>query len=126
MLFKPEAHNRLEGIMALLDGWNREADGFRAAAAATRTGGAPSSTLVEAAEGMHDGLLELIADIDEALDQLPPGHKDFALLLRAQNMALALVESVGTSLDVLERYAATPMDAPRRIEHRAAQLDAAE
>jgi hypothetical protein len=126
MLFKPETPNRLEGVLALLDGWNSEADSFRTAAAATRNGGAPSSSLVEAAEGMHDGLLELMADIDEALDQLPAGHRDFAPLLAAQNTALHLAESVGNSLDVLERYVATPMDAPRRIEHRPMRVDAAE
>jgi hypothetical protein len=126
MLFKPEAQDGLAGVLALLDGWNGEADAFRAAAAATHNGGAPSSSLVEAAEGMHDGLLELMADIDEALERLPPGHREFAALLRAQNMALNLIESVGNSLDVLERYVATPMDAPRRIEHRAARLDAAQ
>jgi len=126
MLFKPEAQDGLAGVLALLDGWNGEADGFRAAAAATQNGGAPSSSLVEAAEGVHDGLLELMADIDDALDQLPPGHREFAALLRAQNMALHLIESVGNSLDVLERHVATPMDAPRRIDHRPAQPDAAE
>jgi hypothetical protein len=118
MLFKPQAETQLDGVCALLLSWNAEADSFRAAAEAARHGEAPSSNTVNAAEGMYGGLMELLGDIDQALERLPAGHKDFATLLKAQMMAMNLLEALGTSLDVLERFATRAVPAPTRIEHR--------
>ena len=123
MLFRPQAEKHLDGVCTLLQSWNAEADSFRKAAEAARRGDAPSSNIVDAAEGMYGGLMELLADLDQALERLPAGHKDFATLLKAQMTAINLLEAVGTSLDVLERFAAQPMQAPVRIGHYA---DAAE
>jgi hypothetical protein len=59
--------------------------------------------------------MSLIDDLDLALDRLPPGHAEFGAVLAVQGAALALLESVGNSLDVFaemmpeERTAATPI-----------------
>ena len=126
MLFKPQAENDLDGVRALLQGWNGEADGIRAAAEAARLGATPSSKIVDAAEGMYGGLMELLADTDQALERLPGGHRDFARLLQTQTMAINLLEALGSSLDVLERFSTRPLADPIRIEHRKMPLEAAE
>ena len=118
MLFKPQAEAQLDGVCALLLSWNAEADRFRIAAEAARRGETPASNPVDAAEGMYGGLMELVADIDQALERLPAGHKDFATLLKAQMMAMNLLEALGNSLDVLERFATRPLQAPVLIDHR--------
>ena len=113
MLFRPPADQRLDGMRAMLAAWNEEADQFRAAAAATRHGGAaPDSVLMVTAEEAHDGLLELLDDIDQALDALPPGHPHYSALLQIQNGAIAVLESVGNSLDELSRFVPEPGRAP--------------
>ena len=126
MLFKPQAEAQLDGVCALLLGWNAEADGFRAAAEAARHGAAPSSKTVAAAEGMYGGLMELVADIEQALERLPAGHRDFATLLKAQMLAMNLLEALGNSLELLERFATRPDATPVLIEHRGAYAEAAE
>ena len=101
MLFRPGAQDRLHSIEAQLAAWGEEADRFRAAAIAARRGAPPPDTLLSAAEEVHDGLAALMEDLDRALDGLPAGHAEFSALLGAQGTALALLESVGNSLDVL-------------------------
>jgi hypothetical protein len=118
MLFKPPAPEpALRGIHALLDSWNAEADYFRSVAVAARHGEPPASYLVDAAEEAQQGLEMLLDEIDNALDALPPGHPDFPALLHAQVAAVALRESIGHSLDVLERFVALPAPGPVRIAH---------
>lgn len=101
MLFRPTADQRVEGILAMLDVWNEEADRFRAAASTASRGDTPSSLLAAGAEEAHDGLMLLLEDIDRALESLPPGDRGFAALLSAQAKAVALLESVSNSMDVL-------------------------
>lgn len=126
MLFKPQAETQVDGVCALLLSWNAEADRFRTAVEAARHGAAPSSNTVEAAEGMYGGLMELLGDIDQGLGRLPPGHRDFATLLQAQMMAMNLLEALGKSLDVLERFATRPLATPVRIDHRGDYAEAAQ
>jgi hypothetical protein len=113
MLFRPPADQRLDGMRAMLTAWNEEADHFRAAATAARQGGAPpDSVLIGTAEDAHDGLMGLLDDIDRALDALPAGHLNYSALLQIQNGAIAVLESVGNSLDELSRFVPEPGRAP--------------
>jgi hypothetical protein len=116
VLFRPTADQRIDGVTTELDGWNVEADRFRTAAIAARHGEQPSSALVAAAEEAQDGLMILLEDMDRALEALPPGHKDFAALLRTQMTAIAIMESIRSSLDVLSRFAPTADTTPMLIE----------
>ena len=125
MLFRPPANERLDGIRAMLATWNAEADRFRAVAAAARKGEQPQSVVVAAAEEAHDGLIGVLEDIDRAFEGLPAGHADYAALLHVQNAAIALLESVGNSLDQLSRFVTEPVPEPVRIA-RKDQLQAAE
>jgi hypothetical protein len=117
MLYRPSADQNLIAVHAVLDGWNAEADRFRQAAIAARKGEAPTSLTVAAAEEAHDGLMSLLGEIDEALDKVKPGSQQFADLLHAQMAAIALLESVGTSYDILDRFVAEPVAGPARISH---------
>jgi len=117
MLYRPSADQNLIAVHAVLDGWNAEADRFRQAAIAARKGEAPTSLTVAAAEEAHDGLMSLLAEIDEALDKVKPGSQQFADLLHAQMAAIALLESVGASYDFLDRFVAEPVAGPARISH---------
>ena len=90
MLFRPSADQRLDGILAMLEVWNDEADRFRAVAVAARNGAAASSLVVAGVEEAHDGLISLLDEIDRALDGVPAGDRAFADLLKAPN---ALVQS---------------------------------
>jgi hypothetical protein len=125
MLFRPPANQRLDGIRAMLATWNEEADRFRAVASAARTGETPQSVVVAAAEEAHDGLIGLLEDIDRAFDGLPAGHADYAALLNVQSTAIALLESVGNSLDQLSRFVTEAGPEPVRIARKLA-LQAAE
>ena len=117
MLFRPTADQKLDAVRALLDAWNGEADRFRQAAIASRKGEAPGSLLIAAAEEAHDGLMGLLDEIDRALDTLPGGHPDFPGLLAAQKTAVALLESVGNSYEVLDGFVSAPETEPVRIPH---------
>ena len=117
MLFRPTADQRLDVIHALLATWNGEADRFRTVASTARKGEQPASTVVEAAEEAHDGLMSLLDEMDRALDTLPAGHAQFSALLQAQTSAVALLESIGQSLDVLSQYATSAVPEPQRIAH---------
>ncbi|RYE08873.1 MAG: hypothetical protein EOP22_11715 [Hyphomicrobiales bacterium] len=117
MLFRPTADQKLDAIRALLDAWNGEADRFRQAAIAARQGEAPGSLLMAAVEEAHDGLTGLLDEIERALDTLPVGHAEFAGLLMAQKTAIALLESVSHSHDVLDSFTSAPETAPTRIAH---------
>lgn len=117
MLFRPTADQNLAAVHAALDAWNAEADRFRLAAIAARNGEAPSSLTLAAAEEAHDGLFSLLDELDQAFDTLPPGNAGFSGLLQAQKAALALLESVGTSYEVLERFVTEQTEAPTRIAH---------
>ena len=77
----------------------------------------PTSLTATAAEEAHDGLMALLEEIDEALSKLPPGSPQFAGLLQAQITAMALLESVGNSFDVLDRFVTEEIDGPTRIPH---------
>ena len=120
MLFRPGAEDRLHSITAQLAAWSEEADRFRMAAIAARRGDTQPHQLLDAADEVHDGLAELMADLDRALDVLPAGHADFGALLRMQSKTLALLESVGTSLDVLVDVAADARQADAPIAPPAA------
>lgn len=121
MLFRPTADQRLDGIVSMLEVWNEEADRFRAAAAATRTGKAVSSLVIAGVEEAHDGLISLLDEIDRAIEGVPPGDRAFADLLKAQGKAVALLESVTTSMDVLSLVVADDQAGPVRIGHRPVQ-----
>jgi hypothetical protein len=108
MLFGPITSLGLDAARILLDGWNAEADRFRAAAIGTRHGDVPSPNLLEAMDEAHDGLMELIGDIDRALERTAPGHQERGALLQMQVTALSLSESIGRSQDMLDR--ALPSD----------------
>jgi hypothetical protein len=126
MLFQPTTNLSLDQIHAALEGWNGEADRFRAAAVAARAGGAPSSMLVTDAEDMHDGLMGLLEALDRMVQELPLGDPRFRDLLQAQAAALGLDESLGNSLDLLASAAAALVREPRRIAHDAPIAVAAE
>jgi hypothetical protein len=117
MLVRPIVDESLDPIQAMLASWDLDADGFRIAASAARRGEQPSSATLKAAEEAHDGLIGLLEEIDRILEALPPGHPNFSPLLRAQIKAVALMESVGTSLDVLERFVTDPVAEPVHIGH---------
>ena len=115
MLFRPSADQNLIAVHAMLDSWNAEADRFRQAAIAARNGEAPTSLTVGAAEEAHDGLMSLLGEIDEALDKVKPGSQQFADLLHAQMASVALLESVGNSYDILDRFVTEQVPGPTRI-----------
>lgn len=117
MLFRPTADQKLDGIHAMLGSWNAEADRFRQAAIAARKGETPGSMIISAVEEAHDGLMSLLEAIDRAMDALPPGSQDFASLLKAQTIAVSLLESIGSSYDVLDRFVGAPEAAPVHITH---------
>ena len=117
MLFRPSADQNLDAVHAVLDAWNAEADRFRQAAIAARNGEAPTSLLASAAEEAHDGLMTLLDEIDQTLSDLPPGSPQFAGLLQAQITATGLLESVGNSHDILDRFVVDEITEPRRIAH---------
>lgn len=117
MLFRPSADQNLTAIHAMLDAWNAEADRFRQAAVAARGGETPSSLTAGAAEEAHEGLMTLLGEIDDALERVAPGSPQFGGLLQAQMMAIALLESVGNSYDVLDRFVTEPVGGPHRIAH---------
>lgn len=121
MLFRPTADQRLDGILAMLEVWNDEADRFRAVAVAARKGKAPSSLVVAGVEEAHDGLISLLDDIDRAIESARPGDRAFADLLKAQGKAVALLESVTNSMDVLSLVMTDDQPAPVRIGRRPLQ-----
>jgi hypothetical protein len=115
MLFGPITSLGLDAARILLDGWNGEADRFRAAAIGTRHGNAPSPDLLEAMDDVHDGLMELIGDIDRALERAAPGQQERGILLQMQVTALALSESIGRSQDMMD--VALPARGATAAEH---------
>jgi hypothetical protein len=117
MLFRPSIDQNLVAVHAMLDSWNAEADRFRRVAIAARNGEAPTSLTVAAAQEARDGLMSLLGEIDDALGKVAPGSQQFGDLLRAQMMAIALLESVGNSYDMLDRYIPEPVHGPKRIAH---------
>jgi hypothetical protein len=117
MLFRPSVDQNLSAVHAMLDNWNAEADRFRQAAIAARNGQAPTSLTVSAAEEAHEGLMSLLGEIDEALATVKPGSQQFADLLHAQMAAIAVLESVGNSYDILDRFVTEHIAGPTRIAH---------
>ena len=117
MLFRPSADQNLDTMHAMLEAWNAEADCFRRAAIAARKGEASTSLTVSAAEEAHDELLSLLGEIDAALAKAATGSSLFAALLQTQGTAIALLESVGNSWDILDTVATEKVPAPRRITH---------
>lgn len=102
MLFRLPAENRLPAIQLLLEGWNGEADRIRATAIGARKGERPTLADVSAAEHTHGKLSELLEDLDRAIDAVAPGHAETSWLLRARVTTGSLLESIGTSLDMLD------------------------
>jgi hypothetical protein len=117
MLFRPSADQNLDAVHALLDAWNAEADRLRRAAIAAQHGEKPTSLLAVAAEEARDGLEAMLLELEGALDRAAPGSPAFPHLLHAQTAAIGLLESIGNTLDRLERFAATPMAGATRIIH---------
>lgn len=104
MLFRPPADHRLDAARSLLDGWNGEADRFRAAALAALKGEPPTAALVDALDETQTGLMMLLDDIDGALERAAPGDAEFSGLLHAQICAVALLESINRSSDILDQF----------------------
>ena len=61
--------------------------------------------------------MSLLDELDQAFATLPPGNASFAALLQAQATATALLESIGNSYEVLERFVTEQMEPPTRIAH---------
>ncbi len=107
MLFRPTADQNLPALETLLESWNLEADRFRRAAIAAR-GGEPYDPLTaQAAVEAHESVLEILTQIEAALERMPAGDRSAVGLLRAYTMALSLAESLERSCDDLR-----PLDAP--------------
>jgi hypothetical protein len=121
VLFRPSADQRLDGIVSMLEVWNDEADRFRAAAVACRHGETASSLVVAGVEEAHDGLISLLDEIDRAIEAVAPGDRAFADLLKLQSKAVALLESVTNSMDVLSLVVTDDQPAPLRIGRRPLQ-----
>lgn len=121
MLFRPTPDQRLDGIISMLEVWNEEADRFRAAAVAARTGKPASSLVIAEVEEAHDGLISLLDEIDRAMEGVPPGDRAFADLLKAQGIAVSLLESVTNSMDVLSLVVPDDQKGPVRIGRRPLQ-----
>lgn len=117
MLYRPGAQDRLHDIEARLAAWAEDADRFRGAAVAARRGTPYPRTLANAAEEVRDELMGLIDDLDLALDRLPAGHTEFGAVLAVQGTALALLESVGNSLDVFAETVPDARNAVTPIAH---------
>ena len=116
MLYRPPAEQRLPAIQTMLESWNAEADRFRTAAMlARREKVQPSSAVVGAAEEVQGELVVLLDDIDTAIDRLAPGAPEFSALLHLRGTAGALLESVETSLDMLDRFVVVLAPEPMRI-----------
>src|SRR3569623_866577 len=107
MLFRPGAEDRLHSIQAQLLSWGEDADRYRLAAIAARRGESQLDTPLSGADELHDGLMTLLEELDGAVEGLPNGHAEFGGLQRAQRKTLALLESVGNSLDVHSGYGTT-------------------
>lgn len=104
MLFRPAAQDRLQDIHTNLLAWSADADRFRQAAAAAQRDEQQSVDIVRAAEDLHDALMSALEDLDRSLDGISPGKPEFTAVLNLQTKTLSLLESVGTSLDVLMSY----------------------
>lgn len=124
-MFRLPTEHRLDAVRTQLDSVNADADRFRVAATAARNGDRPAKALVDAAEDAHDGLMMLLEDLDAAIDSLPAGDTEFPPLLRAQVATMALLESVGNSLFLLESSKSVAVREPTHIAHQV-ELVAAE
>ena len=116
----------LDASERLLRDTSADADRYRSAALEARTGVRPGTALVAGAEETQARLCTLLDTIDRAISTLSPGDPSFRGWLRTQVMAAALLESVGNSLDGLERLVSIPMAVPKRFEHRVQLGTAAE
>jgi hypothetical protein len=117
MLFRPPLDQNLAAIHAMLDSWNVEADHFRQAARAATNGEAPALLTTCAAHEMKDAIEALLAEIDDALQAVAPCTRSFMDLMHAQLTALALLESVDRSCEMLEVLAPVPVNSPTLIPH---------
>ena len=126
MLIAPMPTRSLDAVEAELNQLSGQADLYRIAALAARQGAHPTSTLItdaEAAQVTLDGLLEAL---DLAIDGLRPGAPEFAAWLRTRVTTMALLESIGNSLDVLEQLSAVTPNDPVHIGHSLGLKTAAE
>jgi hypothetical protein len=117
MLFRPAPAQNLVAIHAMLDSCNVEADHFRRVARAAMEGETPSALTTSAAQETRESLAALLGEIDEALQEVSPCTRSFGDLMHAQKTAVALLESVARSCDMLEGMAAVPLPNPKRISH---------
>lgn len=115
--FTPD--HELDAIHALLDRWNAEADRFRLAAAAAQRGETPATSVVNALAEAHNGLIDVLEATDRMVETTRGGTTAFAAVLQVQATAAALLESLSTSLDVLDRFITEPVSEPVRIAHQA-------
>ena len=116
----------LETVERQLRNWSADADRYRSAALDSRSGVRPGAALVAGAVETQERLCTLLDTIDQAISTLSPGDPAFRGWLRTQVTASALLESVGNSLDVLERMVAIPNAEPTRIERSSGLKVAAE
>jgi hypothetical protein len=114
--FTPD--HELDAIHSLLATWNAEADRFRLAAIAAGRGETPASSVVNGLAEAHTGLVEVLEATDRMVDTMRGGNAAFAAVLQVQATAAALLESLSTSLDVLDRFLIEPVDEPLQIAHR--------
>lgn len=115
MLFRPSPDQNPTAVQALLDAWNFEADDLRRIARAAMVTGQAMSSTVLAAQDIHEGLVSLLDELDQALERVSSGTKLFIDLLHAQTKATALLESIGKTQDILEGCVKVDMTGPTII-----------
>jgi hypothetical protein len=118
MLFRPTTDQNLPAIHAMLDNCNVEADHLRNVARAAVKGDAPTALTTYAARDVKEALGELLDEIEETLVTVSPGTRTFMDLIHAQTTALALLESVERSCDMLDAIEPAPIAGPRYISHK--------
>jgi hypothetical protein len=117
MLFRPTTDQNLLAIHAMLDNCNVEADHLRLVAREALKGEALTALSTYAARDVKEALGELLSEIEETLQTVSPGTRTFTDLVHAQATALALLESVERSCDMLEAIEPVPIEGPTHISH---------
>jgi hypothetical protein len=115
--FSPD--HELDAMHSLLDTWNADADRFRRAAIAAERGETPTPSVVTGLAEAHAGLLEVLEATDRMVTTMHGGNAAFSAILHLQTKALALLESLSHSLDVLDRFVTEPASEPVKIGHPA-------
>jgi hypothetical protein len=115
MLFRPTLETNLAPVLAMLYGWNEDADRFRRAAMAVRRGEEADGVVAKSAAEAHEAIERVLEEIEAALDRLPAGDRRLTDLLQVLVTAQALAESIERSWDVLS--VATEIRGPAHIPH---------